>query len=210
VSEQHDAGRPCTGDFVRARVDERDGDLVEGVLHLRYIPACDYVQVRVYTGAAGFAVDPASIEVIRREEVSIEELEATDPVVGEPGWRRIDSLEEAMGEGLILPVVRAGGSWQDLFDRLHRTIEPLLQAGWIVFDEDRDTSSEYGDSVSYMLERDAAAMQLEMFADGVLVYYPLDNEPDDEAPSEGETIVDLSSGTDEEVRTILLERGWLD
>lgn len=191
-------------------MDERDGGLVEGVLHLRYIPARDYVQVRVYTPDAGFAVDPASIEVLRRGEVSIEELEATDPVVRAPGWRRIEGLDDAMGEGLILSVVRTGGSWQDLFDRLHSAIEPLLQAGWTTFDQDRDTSSEYGDSVSYMLERDAAAMQLEMYEDGVLVHYPLDNEPDDEEPTEGETIVDLSSATDQEVRTILLKRGWLD
>jgi hypothetical protein len=210
VSEQHDGSSPCTGDLVRARVDERDGDLVEGVLHLRYIPARDYVQVRVYTSDAGFAVDPASIEVIRRGEVSIDDLEATDPVVGEPGWRRVHSLDVAMREGLILPVVRTGGSWQDLLDRLHSAVGPLLQAGWVKFDEDRDTSSEYGDSVSYLLERDDAAMQLEMYEDGVLVYYPLDEEPDDEEPSEGETIVDLSGATEDEVRAVFRGRGWLD
>lgn len=39
-----DDGGAFTGDLMRARVDDRDAERVEGVLHLRYIPARDYVQ----------------------------------------------------------------------------------------------------------------------------------------------------------------------
>lgn len=36
-----------TGDHIRARTADRDALAVEGVLHLRHIPAKDYVQVRL-------------------------------------------------------------------------------------------------------------------------------------------------------------------
>ena len=144
------------------------------MLHLRYIPARDYVQVRVLNDEGGFLVDPASVEVIQRAVVTVGELEDSDPVRGEPGWRRVTDLDQACRDGLVHDVVRQGGSWTDMFERLRHMIGPLLEAGWAIIDEDRETSANYGDSVSYVLERSDDVMQLELYEDDAIMLWPFD------------------------------------
>ena len=208
TSEDSSDHGPRTGDLVRARVDPRDGSIVEGVLHLRHIPTLDYVQVRVY-GDFGYEVDPSSIEVVRRGVMSVEELEKSDPVRGDPGWRRIVDLDEAQREGLIRAVVRRGGSWADMFDRLNRVAASLVEAGWAVFDQDQSPDSKDGDSVSYMLERGGTSIELGLDEHGCVYFFPLDEDltPDDEGYFED--LFNLDRASDDSIREEYRRRGWL-
>ncbi len=195
-----DDGGAFTGDLVRARVDDRDAERVEGVLHLRYIPARDYVQVRVLNDVGGFLVDPASVEVIHRAVVTVGELEDSDPVRGEPGWRRVTDLDQACRDGLVHDVVRQGGSWTDMFERLRHMIGPLLEAGWAIIDEDRETSANYGDSVSYVLERSDDVMQLELYEDDAIMLWPFD---ENWSSAEGVGLPDVDQISDDVVTDAL-------
>jgi len=183
-----------TGDHIRARTADRDALAVEGVLHLRHIPAKDYVQVRLINDDGGFFVDPSSVEVIERSVVPVEELERSDPVVGEPGWRRMTDLDAVRRDGLVHEVVRGGGTWSDLFARLEQMIAPLLQAGWSVVDRNQDQSAEFGDSVFCTIQRGATYTQFEMYEDGELMLWPLDENSSSE---QGVPLTGIAQVTDE-------------
>ena len=156
---------------MRAVVDDRSGRSCEGVLHLRHVPSVGYAQVNVLVDGWAIAVRSDSIEVLVEDEVSVEELERLDPLVGEPGWRRIVDLAEAAEHG-VLQAERVGGTWDDLFGALAERARPLLEAGWQLVSTDRDESWEYGDSVFWDLERDGRVIELEYYEHGQLVLYP--------------------------------------
>ncbi len=187
---------------MRAVVDDRDAAHVEGILHLRYIPAREYVQVRVVNDEGGYFVDPASVMVIHREVVPVAELEASDPVVHERGWRRVTDLDEARRQGLVHEVVRQGGTWKDMFDRLRHAIAPLLDAGWTVIDENRDQSSTHGDSVLYVLQRADTVMELDLYDDGDVMLLPYD---ENWSSDEGVRLPDVDQITDDVVTEALRE-----
>lgn len=148
-----------TGDWVRARKDRRETIIVEGVLFVRYIPGLNYVQVHV----AGHPVEPDSVEVVTPRFMPPEEVHSTDPMMAEPGRRSIDDLDQARAEGLLPPIrVREGGTWSDMWQRLDRVVAPLLDAGWRREGWNEEDSWEYGDSVSYELERAGEQIELEL------------------------------------------------
>ncbi|HSH62025.1 MAG TPA: hypothetical protein VK988_20730 [Acidimicrobiales bacterium] len=96
-----------------------------------------------------------SIEVLLPQEVSPEKLERADPLVGEPGWRRLTDIAEVNGAGLLAePRQRMGGTWEDMFADLEARAAPMLEAGWHVVATVREESWEFGDSVFYDFERD--------------------------------------------------------
>jgi hypothetical protein len=194
---------------VRAVDDDRDAAVVEGVLHLRYVPSLNYVQVDVVVDGDGLhSVRPDSIEVVQPDAVAVEDLEAEDPLLDETGWRRIVDLQQAEDEGLLQPPVeRVGGSWDDLFDDLRRRVQPLLDAGWTLVSTDREESSGFGDSVFYDLERDDVTIELEYYEHAQLVAYPVgDDEKDDEIT---EPLFTIAESTLESSRTAFMEQGWL-
>lgn len=171
---------PCSGDRVRAVVDERSAGMVEGVLHLRHVPRLGYVQVLVLDEQRAWSVRAESIEVLEQQVVSLEQLEASDPLVGDPDWRRVTTISEATEEGLLQPPVeREGGSWDDLFAELALRARPLLDAGWRLVATEQEDSWEYGDSVFYDLERNGVTVELEYYEHGQLVAYPMGEEPED-------------------------------
>ncbi len=146
--------------------------IVEGVLELRHITAPNFVHALVLVDEEGFAVEPASIEVLQRNVLTVEELESSDPAV-DTGWRRIADLDSAPGAGFVHQADRQGGTWSDMFARLDHAIELLLKAGWAIVDHDRQGSS-VGDSVTYTIQRGETYTQFEMYEDGELMLWPLD------------------------------------
>jgi hypothetical protein len=202
---------PGTGDWVRAVEDDRDAETVEGVLHIRHVPSLGYAQVNVIADGQLRSVLPDSIEVLRAAAVSVTELEASDPLVHDDGWRRIVDLEHARSEGLLSPLVdRVGGTWDDLFDGLHERVLPLLNAGWALTGKDRDESWEYGDSVFCDLERDGAILNIEYYEHGQLVAYPVEEHAqDDEDPEPAAPFFSIDKSTPESSRLAFEEQGWL-
>ena len=94
------ARSPRTGDRVRAERSHRDATPVTGILHLRFIPSLNYVQVNVVLDSGrSVSVDPQSVGVVEAGVVPVEELEANDPVVSDPGWRRVIDLDGATSRG---------------------------------------------------------------------------------------------------------------
>ena len=164
---------------------------MEGILHLRYIPTLDYVQVNVSNDGRLQPVDPASVEVVQQAVVPVEELEKNDPVVGHARWRRVDDLAEAIRDGLVLPVERDGLTWQDLFGRLELVAQPLLDTGWRFTDQDHEESSQ-GDVVFGMLQRPGRFLIIEHYANGWTVFFPEDDrDPDDEDDEDVQDVEDV-------------------
>ena len=155
------------------------------------------------------SVLPDSIEVLGTAAVPVTELEASDPLIGDDGWRRIVDLEQARREGLLSPPVeRVGGSWNDLFASLHERVLPLLNAGWALTGTDRDESWEHGDSVFYDLERDGTTLNMEYYEHGQLIAYPVDERSQDvEDPAE--PFFSIYDSTPESSRLADEEKGWL-
>ena len=156
---------PRTGDRVRAERSHRDATPVTGILHLRFIPSRNYVQVNVVLDSGrSVTVDPASVEVVEAGVVPVEELEAGDPVGGDPGWRRVVDLDEAMNEGLVRAVIRDGLSWDDLFERMRRVLQPLVDAGWEASGEETDESED--ECVVCCLQRGEDRLSVDHYPDG--------------------------------------------
>lgn len=202
---------PRSGDWVRAVEDNRDAETLEGVLHIRHVPALGYAQVNVVVDGGYRSVIPGSIEVLRTATVSVTALEASDPLVHDDGWRRVVDLEQARSEGLLSPPVeRVGGSWDDLFAKLHERVRPLLNAGWALAGTDREESSEHGDSVFYDLERDGTVLNVEYYEHGQLVAYPVEAHPqDEEDPEPTEPFFSIYDSTLGSSRLAFEEQGWL-
>jgi hypothetical protein len=197
--------RRRSGDLVRALTANRDAKAVEGILHLRYIPGLDYVQVNVNVDGRLVPVDPASVDVVRRRAVPIGRLEADDPTVSVDGWRRVDDLDDAIVEGLVQLVARDGLTWDDLWERLRRVRQPLLDAGWQVLDEDHEEGRD--ECVFGALGRDGQYLVIEHFPDGWTRYWPADeNFLSDEDTEPIEFAPDLST---DELRTRYQDLGWL-
>lgn len=175
---------PGAGDRVRAIVDRRGDEVVEGILNLRYIPSLDYIQVNVVVDRNIRSVRPDSVVCLEAGCVAPEALEAIDPLYGRPGWRPVRDLADAMASGLVPPAVdRVGGSWDDLFAALRSLAAPLLAGGWEVTDTWRDESWEYGDSVFYFFGRGDQTIELEYDEHGSLVGWPPGlSDPDAEDP----------------------------
>lgn len=206
-----DRTSPRSGDWVRCVEDNRDAAVLEGLLHIRLVPSLGYAQVNVLVDGHPRAVIPESIQVLRGQAASLEELEATDPLVGEAGWRRVVNLEEARSEGLLPPPLeRVGGTWDELLAMLHERALPLLEAGWTLTSTDREESWEFGDSVFYDLERDGLILNLEYYEHGQLVAYPVaDSASEDEGPEQAEPTFSIDDSTPENTPRAFEANGWL-
>lgn len=203
---------PRNGDLVRARVDNRDGGVVEGCLHLRHVPSLDYVQVIVRGTHGEPSVDPLSIEIAEPQPPGTTTRDDDDdPFRAEPTWREIVDLDEAAVEGLIPPRrARVGGSWEEMFLQLDGIVRPFVEARWEVIDSHREESSEFGDSVAYDLRRGADALELELYEDGGLSVWALDLDDGDSGDDGGEPLISLAPESDVEWARACHERGWTD
>lgn len=179
-------------------------------MHIRHVPLLQYAQVNVIVDGRLRSVRPDSIEVIRRGEVPVAELEAPDPVVGDDGWRRIVDIDQARREGLLpREIERVGGTWDDLFAALRERILPLLDAGWILTGTEQEESAEFGDSVFYDLQRGTTLLNIEYFEHGQLVAYPVEEHPDDWDGDPEEPYFSIYDSTPASSRSAFEEQGWL-
>jgi hypothetical protein len=202
-----------TGDFVKALVVSRDPAVVEGILHLRFVPTLGYVQVNVITDGGMYAVDPDSIEVLRSGAVAIAELEDGDPLTSDAGWRRIVDLDKARGEDLVSPTrIREGGTWEDMFASLDQIVAPLLHAGWRNVKEWSEESWEHGDSVAYDFERAATGIEIELYEEGRIVAWSVEPavDTDDLSAESSEPLFVVHEKTDEARFDAFRSAGWLD
>jgi hypothetical protein len=202
---------PRTGDWVRALGVERDAGVIEGALHLRYVPSLDYVQVNVNRDGRLYGVHASSIEVLRPGAVPVADLEANDPVRHDPGWRSVTDLDQARAEGLIRePNVRTG-TWTDMFAVLDRAVAPLLDAGWRIVDTYQDPDSKYGDVVAYDLERGDDLIEVDCGENGWIGGWELHPSDDPDNPSGATEPSFVADGTDDEqCRAAFEQEGWLE
>jgi hypothetical protein len=200
------------GDLVRARIDDRNAEVVVGVLRLRHVPSLNYVQVHVVTDDGFERVDPASVEVIEVGAFVVSNSDLEDPLKGDPGWRRITDLDAAISEGLVEPArLRQGGTWEDMEERLRNLASPLLESGWSVFDTDRNTSGESGDSVHLILNREDTTIDLELYEDDYMTLWPVNFEKYEQDDWESEEpLASIDGATAENCRAAFVEVGWLD
>ena len=202
---------PQSGDWVKALVDARESPAIEGVLHLRHVPSLDYVQVNVVAAGRIHAVDPDSVEVLKPQYLSVEELEASDPLTDEPGWRRVVDLDVARVEGLVqAAVARQGGTWADLLATLTTLVSTLHEAGWQTVRQHSEESGEHGDSVLVDLERSGVSIEIEFYEHGTLVGYPLGREGEATDDATSEALFVLDDATMESCREMFAAQGWLE
>ena len=177
------------------------------MLNLRYVPSLEYVQVTVETSHGSARVDPATVVVLRRQEVPVAELERGDPVVAQSGWRRASTLDEEMAAGFVRPAaVRAGGSWAEMFARLYELAAPLSDAGWKVVKEMREESREHGDSVMLELEKAGIVIELEYYEDGGLVAFPVEDGSQDHSTRQYFGLEDVTAAS---ARTAFSNQRWI-
>ena len=205
------ASSPRSGDWVRAVADSRDAEAVEGILHLRYVPSLRYVQVNVIADGGLRNVRHDSIEVVRPGEVPVGELEASDPLVGDEGWRRILDMDQARAEGLLpQQVERLGGTWDDMFAAMHERVVPLLDAGWLLTGREHEESWEHGNSVFYDVERGTTHLNLEYYEHGQFVAYPNEERPEEDWDGDPtEPYFSIYDTTPATCRSAFEEHGWL-
>lgn len=168
-----------SGDRVRAKVVEREGGMVEGILDLGYVSSLDYFQVHVILPDDGgsVSVDPTSVEVLER---------VVWPVGSAAAGAKIIDLREVAEAGL-LPKDPGGTdrTWAELFAELNRLARPLIDAGWVLVGTDRDGDGVFGDSVFFDLEREGEVIELEYYdIEGDLVAWPLDELEDADESNE--------------------------
>jgi hypothetical protein len=198
---------PRTGDLVRARTDERDATVVEGVLQLSFVPAWNYMQVLVLDDEGPKHVDPDSIEVLKAGVILPEDLERDD-LRDDPDWHPIRDLAEAQASGLVHPARDyAGATWADLFARGDRLVQPLVDSGWVVTDRHAEPAHGPTQGVMYSLERASELIDVQNFEDGTVDVYPGGDNPDqtdDAEPTEPLFTVN----TDAEAQSEFSARGW--
>src|SRR5579862_1686638 len=170
------------GDLVRARASGRSAEVIEGVLHLRFVPLLGYVQVWVGRSQA----DPATVEVLERAVVDPDLLDRECGLSQDAGWRAVHDLDAAIAEGLV-PAERdrQGGSWADMLGKLRELTAPLLDARWTAADEvHQEESWEYGDSVAIDFVRGDEAIEVELYETGEVDVFNAHPTPESEADDE--------------------------
>lgn len=193
-----------TGDRVRAERSHRDATPVTGILHLRFIPSLNYAQVNVVLDSGrSVSVDPQSVGVVEAGVASVDELEAGDPVRADTGWRRVVDLDEATAEGLVRPVVRDGLSWADLFERMRRVLQPLVDAGWEVSGEETDETED--ECVVCCLQRGEDRLSVDHYPDGWTHIWITDEEG-----LSGEDAEAIAVFPDDDAGWVAIEHGWID
>lgn len=207
---------PRSGDLVRAFEDRRRAMLLEGILYIRYVPILDYVQVAVIEDGHLYDADPETIEVLRRAAVSVETLVRDDPLRSTRGWRQVDTLDQARAQGLVLPPIsRDGVPWADLLKELDSRVAPLLAAGWKITEHDQDESFNYGDSVSYRLERGALAILIEYHQSAEVRGDWLQGKPAQQNPATpsdepSEPAFTVAEGTNDACARAFCQQGWME
>ena len=200
------------GDLVRAVTSDRDANVVSGVLRLRHVPSLDYVQVHLQDEEGSWhRINPCSVTVVEAGVHVVPTRELDDPLVGEPGWRRVVDLDQAIAEGLVTPTHdRRGGSWDEFAGRLLGLAAPLLDDGWVITDEERQDGDEFGDSVHLVLNRDENTIEIELYEDDYLVLWNVDldkYEREDWEPEEPLRTVD--DATPASAISAFRDVGWL-
>jgi hypothetical protein len=196
---------PTSGDLVTAVTANRDASKITGILQLRYVPSLDYVQVLVRDGDRVVSVDPDSVEVIERHVVPVERLEHGDPLVGSPGWRRLDDLDDAVRQGLVQPVVRDGLTWGDLRERMRSVVRPLVDAGWVVVEEGTEEVEQ--DCVVCVLRRGVRHLSVDHYADGWT--FPTVDDGKFHAIADEDSIQIGPDSSEDEIKSLYRETGWI-
>lgn len=201
---------PQSGDRVRAVTDDRDATQVEGILYIRHVPTLNYAQLHVLSDGRASSVLPDSIEVLAPQEVTREQLEYGDPLVGEPGRRWIVDVAEAVADGLVQePSSRVGGTWSDMFEQLAARAKPMRDAGWQLISTEREESWEFGDSVFYDLQREGEVIELEYYSHGTLVAYRMDEGDEGSDDPESGSIFSIPDSTAASARAAFRACGWI-
>jgi hypothetical protein len=197
---------PRSGDRVRANRSNRDALEVEGILYLRYVPSLDYVQVTLLDESGRLDnVNPATVKVVEAGVVDIEQLEDGEPLIGDPGWRRVTDLDAAIAEGLVSLESSDEMSWDALLEQMRGVLKPLVDAGWEVVREETEQSED--DCVVCLLRRAPGQLSVDHYPDGWTLLWETDEEF---SSDEVEPTVQL--GPDDPVRvvhSIFEERGWI-
>lgn len=154
-------GLPGVETVVRALSDDREQQVVEGILILRLVETLNYVQVTVRSEDESVSVRPSSIEVLRPSDISVEHDEGQSDLAG------------ATQAGLIKPEwTQPGGTWEEMTAALDSAVAALLGAGWAIVDTFAEVSSEHGDSVGYDLRRGDVTIEIEYYCDRDVVAWP--------------------------------------
>ena len=176
-----------------------------GILHLRFVPFVKSVHVDVILpNSLSVSVDPASIQVVRAGVVPVEQLEAGDPVVSDPGWRRIFDLNEAINDGLVREVIRDGLSWDDLIVRMRRVLQPLIDAGWEASGEETDESED--ECVVCCLQRGEDRLSVDHYPDGWTHIWITDEEGLSGEDAEAVAVFP----DDDDAGWVAREHGWIE
>jgi hypothetical protein len=197
---------PRSGDRVRANRSNREALEVEGILYLRYVPSLDYVQVTLLDESGRLDnVNPATIKVVEAGVVDIEQLEDGEPLIGEPGWRRVTDLDAAIADGLVTLESGDGMSWDALLEEMRGILKPLVDAGWEVIREETEQSED--DCVVCFLRRATDHLSVDHYPDGWTNLWETDSDfwSDELTPTFG-------LGPDDPVavvRTAFGQRGWI-
>ena len=194
---------------MRARTADREATEVEGVLHLRYVPALNYVQVNLLKDGAVFDADPRSIQVLDPGVEPPERLEEVDPLRGDADWRPIRDLDAAQAAGLV-PATRdyGGVTWADLFARGDKLVQPLVDAGWVVTERHAERTFGVPDSVMYSLNRMGELVDVERFEDDHVTVYPGGEMPYERDEDDVQEPL-FAAKSDVETAAEFARRGWL-
>jgi len=96
-----------------------------------------------------------------------------------------------------------------LWEVLSPLIGPLTDAGWEVMQESPEVSWEFGNSVTYELERLGAAINVEYYDVGELVAYDVDPDYDPERDEPSEPLFTIPSPTVEVAVEWYRRQGWI-
>jgi hypothetical protein len=99
--------------------------------------------------------------------------------------------------------------WPQLWRELKVIVQPLVEAGWAIYDDHEDEEAEYGASVAYDLRRVGEPLDLEIELTEDEVVYVWNAASSDDADDPDPPLVVLGEGTPAACRATFVERGWL-
>lgn len=185
---------------MRAQIDAREGPIVEGTLHLRYVATFKCVNVGVEVSGGGWAfVIPSTVEVIAPASPE-QSRKDRRPL----RHRDLDAAREA---GLVREVERLGGTWAELFAQLTEFTQPLVDASWELHGTEASTDDGI-ETVIHYLRRDGVELNIEWEPGFRLDIYDMTARAlMDDPPLEATAV--LTRPTPAECRDTYQKHGWI-